>query len=220
MMSTFTRLKPFDWKVFLEQWSREFIASANNLHQISAEVIESGWLGYPGATEAQIIQAEARLQTKLPPSYRAFLKVSNGWRQLTPFIYRIWAVEDIDWFVVKHQSWLNAFVERQARFQDQPQTGTLNGALVTPHVSDADYFLYGDEQDCSKIRSEYLNTALEISEKGEAAIYLLNPQVKTDAGEWEAWFFGDWLPGADRYPSFQAMMEAEYANFLEMREVL
>jgi hypothetical protein len=37
--------------------------------------------------------------------------------------------------------------------------------------------------------------------------------------EWEAWFLGDWLPGADRYPSFQAMMEAEYINFLEMRDI-
>ena len=50
---------------------------------------------------------------------------------------------------------------------------------------------------------------------GLDSIYLLNPQVVTAAGEWEAWFLADYLGGADRYPSFQALMEAEYQNFLD-----
>ena len=78
--------------------------------------------------------------------------------------------------------------------------------------------MYGDAQDCSQLRVEYLATALAISTKRNSAIYVLNPQVITNDGEWEAWFFGDWLPGADRYRSFQDMMEAEYETFLELRE--
>jgi hypothetical protein len=35
-------------------------------------------------------------------------------------------------------------------------------------------------------------------------------------GEWEAWFFANWLPGATRYRSFQGMMEPEYQNFLAL----
>ena len=77
---------------------------------------------------------------------------------------------------------------------------------------------YGEAQDCSKLRIEYLQTTLEISQKGDSAIYLLNPEVITTEGEWEAWFFADWLPGADRYSSFCDMMQAEYTNFLELRE--
>ncbi len=49
-----------------------------------------------------------------------------------------------------------------------------------------------------------------------SAIYLLNPQVVTEEGEWEAWFFANWLPGAARYRSFQEMMEAEYQDFLAL----
>jgi SMI1-KNR4 cell-wall len=70
----------FDWHDFLQWWSSELLASSNAAMLMPPEVIRAGWLGYPGATETQIAQAEARLETMLPPSYRAFLQVSNGWR--------------------------------------------------------------------------------------------------------------------------------------------
>jgi len=44
-------------------------------------VVASGWLGFPGATEAETAAAEAHLGVTLPPSYRAFLRVSNGWHR-------------------------------------------------------------------------------------------------------------------------------------------
>jgi hypothetical protein len=65
-----------------------------------------------------------------------------------------------------------------------------------------------------------LRTALEISDWGDSAICLLNPQVVTPEGDWEAWFFANWLPGANRYRSFWELMQAEYAGFLELREAL
>ncbi|MGD1857963.1 MAG: SMI1/KNR4 family protein [Leptolyngbyaceae cyanobacterium] len=222
MMNTLPQLRIFDWRVFLETWSQEFIASVSDLDSIPTDVVESGWLGYPGATEEQIIQVETRLEISLPPSYRDFLKVSNGWRQMTPFIYRVWSVEEVDWFVSRHHIWIDTFIARQLKPQKDTHTAeaSANGAYRPHQVPDSEYLLYDETQDCSKIRYEYLHTALEISDKGESSIYLLNPQIKTSDGEWEAWFFGDWLPGADRYPSFRHMMEAEYANFLEMKEIL
>jgi hypothetical protein len=208
-------MSSFDWESFLKRWSQEILESiGSDREKLPPEVIESQWLGYPGATEEEIAQAEARLDTKLPPSYRAFLKVTNGWRQTTPFINRLWSTEDIEWFTVRNQSWLNAL---QARLE-QSSSELPNSSLPHASIADEEYFVYGGEQDCSKIRVEYLQTALEISQRGEAAIYLLNPQVVTE-GEWEAWFLGDWLPGADRYRSFQEMMQAEYENFLELREM-
>ncbi|HEY9834280.1 MAG TPA: SMI1/KNR4 family protein [Stenomitos sp.] len=211
-------MNSFNWESFLRQWSRELLESiTDNLEKLPSEVIESKWLGYPGATEKQIARAEARLGMALPPSYREFLKVTNGWRQTTPFIYRLWSTEDIEWFSVRHQDWINAFVERYGNSSLNLDLSG-NGRLVTPSIPDADYLIYGDEQDCSKLRVEYLHKVLEISDIGESTVYLLNPQVMTEDGEWEAWFFGDWLPGADRYRSFQDMMLAEYENFLELRE--
>jgi hypothetical protein len=220
-MTSLARQKTFDWYEFLGQWSQDFISSTRYLDQLPESVRESGWLGFPGASEEQIKQTETRLNVTLPPSYRDFLKVSNGWRQTTPFIYRIWPVEEIKWFREKHQNWIRSFSEAQLRNRSEHQKDghELNGSLKISEISDTEYYLYGEEQDCSKIRLEYLNSAMEISDKGESAVYLLNPEVIFENGEWEAWFFGDWLPGADRYRSFQELMEAEYKNFLEMREI-
>lgn len=207
-------MSSFDWERFLKRWSQEIMESiGNDQNHLPPEVVESGWFGYPGATEKQIAQAEARLGTALPPSYRAFLQVTNGWRQTTPFINRLWSTEEIDWFSVRHQNWLDVLLAKSG-YPSQ----TSADAITLPSIPDEEYFVYGDEQDCSKIRAEYLQTALEISQRGEAAIYLLNPQIVTETGEWEAWFLGDWLPGADRYRSFQDMMQAEYESFLELRE--
>ncbi|NEP09895.1 MAG: SMI1/KNR4 family protein [Symploca sp. SIO2C1] len=208
-------MSSFNWEGFLRQWSQELLNSKrNDQEKLPLEVIESGWLGYPGATEEQITYAETRLGTILLPSYREFLKVSNGWRQTTPFIDKLWSTEDIEWFAVRHQAWINAFIER---YRDNRVNGR-DASLQNPLISNAEYFVYGEAQDCSKLRLEYVQTALEITDKGDSVIYLLNPQVITEDGEWEAWFFGDWLPGADRYKSFQQMMQAEYQNFLELKE--
>lgn len=196
----------FDWHELLTQWSRELIAANEFIENIPPEIIASGWLGYPGATENQINQAETRLGTKLPPSYREFLKVTNGWRQLNSFIYKLWSTDEIEWLVVRHRNdlinpWLEGY--------------TSNGS-ASMTMSDEEYLVYGEEQDQAIMRVEYLQTALEISDTGDAAILLLNPQILTTEGEWEAWFFTSWLPGAKRYPSFWEMMQSEHQSFLNL----
>jgi SMI1 / KNR4 family (SUKH-1) len=216
----------FNWEGFLRQWSGELLEAMDECQHrhLPPEILESGWLGYPQATDAQISQAEARLGRALPPSYREFLKVTNGWRQTTPFIHRLWSTEEIDWFSARHAGWIESFGEKyndQAHRVNVSNHAKSNGCFSQSgifQISDESYFVYGDDQDCMNLRLEYLHTALEISEPGDSSIYLLNPQVINVHGEWEAWFFGDWLPGADRYRSFQEMMQAEYRNFLELRE--
>ena len=189
----------FDWDGFLRRWSREIIATGEYNDMLPPEAIASGWLGFPGATEEQLRQAEARLGVRLPPSYRQFLATTNGWRMTGPFIYRMWSAEEIDWFRVRNQNWIDDF--------------TLYGASSAP---DSQYFVYGEGHDPIWIRPEYLPATLEISDTGDDAIYLLNPNIVTPEGEWEAWFFGNWLPGARRYRSFREMMEAEYESFRDL----
>jgi len=53
------------------------------------EVVESGWLGSPPATEEAIQALEARLRRPLPPSYRAFLMTTNGCAGLGPGASRV-----------------------------------------------------------------------------------------------------------------------------------
>lgn len=214
-------MSSFGWRTFLQQWSQTILESMTEeqLAQLPPEVLESGWLGFPGATETQLAQVEAQLRMKLPPSYRKFLQVSNGWRQTTPFIHKLWSTEGIAPFASRHREWIEAFTAKyeSAHLRFHPEAD-LEDIWATVNVSDAEYFTYGEEQDCSQLRLEYLKTAIEISDVGDSAIYLLNPQVVNAEGEWEAWFFADWLPGADRYRSFQEMMQAEYQNFLELRD--
>jgi hypothetical protein len=198
----------YDWQPFLEEWSWVFLNSPDlEDYDLPPEVIESGWLGFPGATEEQIAAAEARLGTTFPPSYREFLKVSNGWRHVCYSIDKVWSVEDVEWFRTRHQGWIDGWTKGAAVFGVDP-----------PVVSDEDYSVYGPEQDCIHLRPEYLSTALEISEMGDIAILLLNPQITTPKGEWEAWFFADWNPGADRYRSFWDLMQDFYAILRERVE--
>jgi SMI1 / KNR4 family (SUKH-1) len=194
----------FNWEPFLRQWSQEALAT-HDPTSLPNDIQDSGWLGYPSATDAEIAQAESRLNTIFPPSYRAFLKVSNGWRQTTPFIDRLWSTEEIEWFTTRHSDWIEDFIRR------------YGDRSLADDSRDVSYGIYGADQDCRTLRSQFLYSALEISQKGDSSIYLLNPQVTTENGEWEAWFFGNWLPGADRYRSFEELMQAEYQNFLELR---
>src|SRR5262249_53269815 len=75
------------------------------------------------------------------------------------------------------------------------------------------YFVYGPEQDPINLRREYLEHTLEISTRGDSSVYLLNPMIVGTDGEWEAWFFANWGPGAHRHQSFAEMMLAHYEDF-------
>ena len=194
----------FDWQPFLKEWSEEMIGVAENLEDLPEEAVEARWLGFPGATEEQIAEAESRLGATFPPSYRSFLKVTNGWRQPDAFwaasAGSLWSVEQVEWFSVRNQDWIDCYVDPFGQSR-----------LPTP--PDDLYFVYGEDQDCSlSLRAEYLQKALEISDNGDG-VYLLNPETVDSGGEWEAWFFANWLPGADRYRSFWEMMQSQYQSW-------
>ncbi len=195
-------MEPFDWRAFLERWSREWLEDEWAVEQLPPEVVASGWLGYPGATEEQLAQLESYLERALPPSYRAFLKVSDGWRWVTDDIDHLWSTEEIGWFAVRNQESID---------------GWMHTTAANP-LPDADYFVYGDEQNSGFFRAQYLQTAVQISEWDDSDIYLLNPEVVTPEGEWEAWLVQTWLPGVQRYRSFQELMQAEHDSFLESRQ--
>ena len=185
----------YAWRQFLEDWSHEILAVPRYRNRLSPEVIVSGWLGYPGATEGELEQLEHRLGLPLPPSYREFLSVTNGWRMTGAFIPRLWSCAEVDWFTSRHRETVDIWVQAPIA------------------VTDEEYFDYGtgDEGVEGSTRVEYLPFTVEISatEENGSAVYLLNPRVVTADGEWEAWFFADWNPGAVRYRSFWSMMRSE-----------
>jgi hypothetical protein len=183
-----------EWKNFLAEYNRELLSYEEVVEVLPPERIKAGWLGCVGASEGEITAVEKRLAMPLPPSYRAFLKVSNGWSFPSVSIFDLLPATKVVWFCEQNQDWIDAYVGPSAEL---------------PPISDKEYFVYGAKQDCITFRADYLQTALQISEVADGSVVLLNPKATTPQGEWETWFFANWLPGAVRYRSFVEWLAAE-----------
>ena len=190
----------YDWRNFLTKWSKEILEFDEFRKAFSAEVITSGWFGYPGASEEEINMVETRLGILLPPSYREFLQVTNGWPWGGFFVERMLSTREIEWYAKDNQDGIDIWVASQ---ETDP--------------TDEEYFVYNDTQIEGYFRARYLQTALQICAIYDDNVFLLNPQVVTSTGEWEAWFFAPWLPGARRSRSFWDLMQEEYKIFLYLR---
>src|SRR5436190_23635516 len=103
-------MSEFDWRNFLRRWSEAVLASSH-AEEFSADIRASDWLGFEPATEEQIAATEKRLKIPLPPSYRAFLKVSNGWRRTTFAISRVRPVGEVQWFRKENREWIEAYAK-------------------------------------------------------------------------------------------------------------
>jgi cell wall assembly regulator SMI1 len=181
-----------------EQLSRSWIVETAPGFKTAA-----GWLGEPGATEAEIALDEQRLGVRLPPSYRAFLEETNGFDHIGWFIYRLYSSAEIDWFRVRNQDWIDAY--------QNPINKEPGAEDITPeeHLANPD--------DSVRFRTTYLSSCLQISEEGDSAVVLLNPEVVNAEGEWETWLFANWFPGAERYASFLAYVESELESIKRLR---
>jgi HEAT repeat protein len=60
-----------------------------------------------------------------------------------------------------------------------------------------------------------LAETLAVSDEYDGARVLLNPAIVDENGEWEAWFFAHWVPGAERHSSFWTLVEATHRSFVE-----
>jgi HEAT repeats/SMI1 / KNR4 family (SUKH-1) len=60
-----------------------------------------------------------------------------------------------------------------------------------------------------------LARTLAVSDEYDGARILLNPTVVDDNGDWEAWFFAHWVPGAERHSSFRRLVEQTHRSFVE-----
>lgn len=186
-----------DLTTLLKDISRAQLEDSRIAETVREGKASAGWLGEPGATEAEITAAERRLGIRLPPSYRAFLKETNGFDHIGHFIYRLYSTAEIDWFRVRNQDWIEAY-------------------QIGDDISPEEHL--ANPEDSVRFRAAYLSSCLQISEEGDSAVVLLNPEVVNGEGEWEAWFFANWRPGATRYPSFRAYVESELKTIKYLRD--
>ena len=195
-------METWNWENCLKQWSRRQIELTNDYEETKAQlpldVLESGDLSCPGATEEEISMAEARLEITFPPSYRNFLKFSNGTRStvidMEEYGVRLYSTEEIDFYADCDQETIDTWIKTHQNCEP---------------ITDEEYLNYGKEPSDIVFRIEYLQTALLISSGDPREFYILNPQIVTSNGEWEAWALANYPLAVVRYRSFWEMIEAE-----------
>ena len=84
------------WKELLEKISQEAIRVQGE-ESYDAQVYQTGWIGYKGATNAEIKNAEKKLGITLPEDYKAFLETTNGLLPLSSTHSPLLPVADIDY---------------------------------------------------------------------------------------------------------------------------
>ncbi|MFI2207475.1 SMI1/KNR4 family protein [Streptomyces sp. NPDC020192] len=173
----------FNWHEFLGRWRGEWVPRADEDEDAGQTVVSPG---RPGADEAAIASAEERLGRRLPPSYREFLAVSDGWYvDETAGVYQLGGAADIDWF------------------QDPYDMTPLYEQNLGDNPRKEDVLLAGMWQ-----------RALRLETRSDMSYALLDPGDSDQDGEWALYVYKGWsgeLP--HRYPSFRAYMEAMYRGF-------
>lgn len=191
----------FPWRRLLEEWSRQWLQIEEFVLLQPDDVVKSGWLGASGASENEIQTLEARLGRRIPPSYRAFLATSNGFRGGGPSIARIRPAEEVRPFIEEERDWVQIWTESE-----------------DTELSPEEHLASRDSD--GVFRTAYLRAAIQVSDVLDSTVYLLSPDVVDEEGEWEAWLFASWLPGARRYRSFWDLLQAEHASFLQVMQPL
>jgi hypothetical protein len=106
---------------------------------------------------------------------------------------------EVGWYRDRHPELIAATL---AGVEDAKKQGFYKG-----RVPDSRYFVYGPKQQAVDVRQEYLPEMLQVSDIGDAEVVLLNPVIRDERGEWEAWWEAPWLPGATRFRSFFELVQ-------------
>ncbi|MCE0540443.1 SMI1/KNR4 family protein [Kineosporia rhizophila] len=126
------------WRLYLAEYSVEVLESADenaNL-EISDQQRADRWLGFDGADTDQLAELEQRLGIGLPPSYRTFLAVSDGWLELGPFLWTMRTTGEVGW-ARDTDPLLHSLLQHE---QDE-LAGLADRALLISKQGDAQYWI-------------------------------------------------------------------------------
>jgi hypothetical protein len=162
----------------------------------------------PGAAVADVGALDARLGTRLPPSYRAFLLHSDGAAAqpgigLTPSGVGLLDCAQVGWFRDRERSYVDIWSDGELEVTPDGLHSGFHG------LPEAEYLDQARGPDSVAHKTGHVRYALQISSDVDGYTVLLNPLVVDQHGEWEAWDFGSKLPGAARHRSFAALLAAD-----------
>jgi hypothetical protein len=168
-----------DWKALLSELSETVMSMESfdetmlqfyGVPELTDSDRESKWLGFPPASDSEIAETEARLGHELPQSLRDFYLVSNGWRQISDFVYEIVPVQKLNWI----------------REVDPEFCEIVEDSFDLPDLEDS-----REENEVAVLRSVCL------AQKGDATTLLIDPENRTEDGEWVVGAWASWHPGID-----------------------
>ncbi|MGI5429088.1 SMI1/KNR4 family protein [Streptomyces sp. CA-179760] len=187
-----TNTTAFDWRSFLLRWSGEWADSPpddETRNEDDEAARQARWLGFPPASEERIAALEQRLGRRMPPSYREFLGVSNGWRHAGGFVWLLAGTEDAHWH--DNESGLadtfEEYLDEDAGLEERQEVDVWRRGLRLDVEADAIYVLMDPE---------------EVDEDGEWAVYT-----------WASWRAAP----PERKANFLAFMRDMHREFHSLR---
>ncbi|MFE9768242.1 SMI1/KNR4 family protein [Streptomyces sp. NPDC005808] len=156
-----TDTKAFDWRSFLLTWSGEWADSLPEGETLRADdeaARRARWLGFPPASQKRIAAMEERLGRRIPPSYREFLKVSDGWRNAGGFVWLLAGTKDAHWH--NNESGLAEMMEEYLDEDAGPE-----------QWREADLWRRGLQLDVESDATHVLMDPDDVDEDGELAVY-------------------------------------------------
>ena len=179
-------MSSFSWERILKRWSDAIIESGEPC-DLLPDARANRWVGYSPATDDDIVAAEDRLQCLLPPSYKSFLKITNGWPLVSDSVRKLLPIQSV-------------------RMLSEAEPAIVDAWSKVPELDSPDAPDY-------TLRGSHYSHVLKISDYNDGC-FLLNPLVITRESECQACFFANWIPGAECYPSFQDLLLRQYEAFL------
>jgi hypothetical protein len=192
-----------DWMSILSRANSSVLNSKRWRRDLTPEMLSIGWCGQPPATENEIVETEQRLGLKLPPSYRSFLSISNGWRPF-PIIEWLLPVQEIERF----------------RIAEPEDLALIQECFPERDTPDEAYLDYETPKNVEALRPRYFPDCLLVGRRWERSggeLFLLNPHIAFPDGEWEAIFFANWIPGNTRFRSFCDLIKDTIGDDEEIR---
>ncbi|WKD33244.1 SMI1/KNR4 family protein [Streptomyces xanthophaeus] len=185
---TKTDATPFDWRPFLLRWSGEWADSLPDDEARSQEdeaARRDRWLGFPPASEERIAAMEERLGRRMPPSYREFLEVSDGWRNAGGFVWLLAGTTDVR----RHDN----------------ESGLAD--LFEEYLDD-------DAGPDERRNADIWRRGLQLDVESDITHVLLDPEEVDEDGEWAVYTWASWRAEApERHANFAEFMRSMYREF-------
>lgn len=182
----------FDWRPFLLRWSGEWADSlpdGETRGEDDEAARRARWLGFPPASEERIAAMEERLGRRMPPSYREFLKVSDGWRHAGGFVWLLAGTEDARWH--SNESGLADMFEE---------------------------YLDEDAGPEERREADIWRRGLQLDVESDITHVLMDPEDVDEDGEWAVYTWASWRAAPpERHANFLEFMRDMYREFHSLR---